>query len=93
MVSAGHVGGTRSSGIVSSATNVLWMSVVCGELVEYMRCVCVWLGAVRLESGESGLGLGFTNTVGTGEWVGAWTRVWRVGWCYVCETCESGISV
>ena len=25
MVSAGHVGGTRGSGIVSSAANVLWM--------------------------------------------------------------------
>ena len=30
MVSAGHVGGTRGSGIVSSAVDVLWMSVVCG---------------------------------------------------------------
>ena len=30
MVSAGHVGGTRSSGIVSSAADMLWMSVVCG---------------------------------------------------------------
>ena len=28
MVSAGHVGGTRGSGIVSSAADVLWMSVV-----------------------------------------------------------------
>ena len=31
MVSAGHVGGTRSSGIVSSAADVLLMSVVCGK--------------------------------------------------------------
>ena len=30
MVSAGHVGGTRGSGIVSSAADVLWMSVVRG---------------------------------------------------------------
>ena len=29
-MSAGHVGGTRGSGIVSSAADVLWMSVVCG---------------------------------------------------------------
>ena len=29
MVSVGHVGGTRGSGIVSSAADVLWMSVVC----------------------------------------------------------------
>ena len=30
MVSAGYVGGTRGSGIVSSAADVLWMSVVRG---------------------------------------------------------------
>ena len=30
MVIAGHVGGTRGSGIVSSAADVLWMSVVRG---------------------------------------------------------------
>ena len=28
MVSAGHVGGTHGSGMVSSAADVLWMSVV-----------------------------------------------------------------
>ena len=30
MVSAGHVGGTHGSAIVSSAADVLWMSVVHG---------------------------------------------------------------
>ena len=30
MVSAGHVGGTHSSGMVFSAADVLWMSVVRG---------------------------------------------------------------
>ena len=30
MVSVGHVGGTRGSGIVSSAADVVWMSVVSG---------------------------------------------------------------
>ena len=30
MVSAGNVGGTRSSGIVSSAADMIWMSVVRG---------------------------------------------------------------
>ena len=30
MVSAGHVGGTRGSGIVSSIAYVLWISVVRG---------------------------------------------------------------
>ena len=28
VMSTGHVGGTRGSGIVSSAADVLWMSVV-----------------------------------------------------------------
>ena len=28
-----------------------------------------------------------------GEWVGAWTRFWRVGWYYVLVSCESGFSV
>ena len=51
MVSAGHVGGTRGSGIVSSAADVLWMSVVRGVLVEYVRCVCVWLGVAWVVSG------------------------------------------
>ena len=30
LLSAGHVGGTRGSGIVCSASDVLWMSVVRG---------------------------------------------------------------
>ena len=41
MVCAGHVGGTRGSSIVSSAADVLWMSVVLG-----MRGVGVWCYAV-----------------------------------------------
>ena len=65
---------------------------------EYVRCVCVLLGAAwHGEGGEwmRGLGLDFTNPVGTGgvldvylcfgcggvggEWVGAWIRVWTGG--------------
>ena len=43
MVSAGHVGGTCGSGIVSSAADVLWMSVVhgmrgVGEVCEMCMC-------------------------------------------------------
>ena len=34
VVSARHVGGTRGSGIMSSAADVLWMSV---------RCVWLWV--------------------------------------------------
>ena len=41
------------------------------ELVQRVRCVCVWLGAAWMERGGGecmrGLGLGFTNPVGTGE--------------------------
>ena len=36
-----------------------------------------------------GLGLGFTNTVG--GWLGPGSG--RVGWCYVCGCCESGLCV
>ena len=49
VVSAGHVGGTRGSGIVSSEADVLWMSVV-----RVMRgvdgvcemCICLDRGGV-----------------------------------------------
>ena len=56
MVSAGHVGGTRGSGIVSSVTDVLWMSVVrrmrgIGGVCE--MCMCLARGSVGGE-GVSG---------------------------------------
>ena len=54
VVSAGHVGGTCGSGIVSSAADVLRMSVVRGMrgvAVECVRCVCIWLGAAWVERG------------------------------------------
>ena len=50
MVSAWHVGGTRGSGIVSSAADVLWMSVVRGmkgggEVCEMYMCLAWgWIG-------------------------------------------------
>ena len=72
MVSAGHMGCTRGSGIVSSAADVLRMSVMrgmrgVGGLCE--MCMCLARGGVGGEGGEwmKGLGLGFTNPVGTGE--------------------------
>ena len=51
---AGYFGGTRGSGIVTSAANVLWMSVVSvmkgiGGVCEI--CVCVSLGAAWVERG------------------------------------------
>ena len=62
VVSAGHVGGTRCSGIVSSAAGMLWMRGV-GGVCE--MCMCLARGCVGGE-GMGGLGLGFTNPVGTG---------------------------
>ena len=72
VVSVWHVGGTRGSGIVSSAAGLLWMSVVrgmrgVGGVCE--MCMCLARGGVGGEGGEwmRVLGLGFTNPVGTGE--------------------------
>ena len=53
MVSAGHVGGTRGSGIVSSAADVLWISGVrvmrgVGEVCEMCMCLA---RAARVERG------------------------------------------
>ena len=64
-----HVGGTRGSGIVSSAADVLWMSVVRGMRGVgglYEMCMCLARGGVGGEGGEwmRRLGLGFTNPVG-----------------------------
>ena len=70
MVSAGHVGSTRSSGIVSSAADVLWMSMVREMRVVGRVCeMCVFcFGRRGWRGGEwmRELGLGFTNPVGTG---------------------------
>ena len=82
MVSAGHVGGTRGSGVVSSAADVLWMSVVRemrGVNGVCEMCMCFgserrgWKGGERMR----GLGLGFTNPVG--PW-----GVLDVGLCFGC---------
>ena len=64
MVSAGNMGGTRGSGIVSRAADVLEMRGVGG--VSEM-CMCLAPGGVGGEEGEwmRRLGLGFTNPVGT----------------------------
>ena len=92
MVSAGHVGGTPGSGIVSSAADVLWMSVVRGVRGVggvCKMCMCLAQGGVGGEGCEwmRELGLGFTNPVGTGEVLDLYL------WCYVCVSCESGLSV
>ena len=54
------------------------------ELYNWCRCgVCAWLGAEWVR----GLGLGFTNPVGTGElWdVCLFFRCVRGNWCVVCS--------
>ena len=61
VVSAGNVGGTRGSGIVSSAADVLCMSVVrgmrgVGGVCE--MCMCLARGGVDGEAGEWMRGLG-----------------------------------
>ena len=52
MVSAGHVGDTHDSGIVSSAANVLCMSVLRG--IRGVGGVCVWLEVGWVERRVSG---------------------------------------
>ena len=66
MVSAGHVGGTRGSGIVSSAADVLWNSVVRGMKGVCEMCMCLARGGAGGEGGEwmRGLGLDFSKPVG-----------------------------
>ena len=76
--------GTRGSDIVSSAPDVLWMSVVCGMrgvggLCE--MCMCLARGGVG-GVGVRGLGLDLTNAVGT--WGIGRVSVFglrRCGWC------------
>ena len=68
----GHVGGTRGSGIVSSASDVLWMSLGCEELVEYVRCVCVG------EEGGERIGFGLYQSCGN---IGSVGRVFWLLWC------------
>ena len=58
--SAGHAGSTRDSGIVSSAADILWMSVVrgmrrVGGVCEV--CMCLAQGCVGGEDERIGVGL------------------------------------
>ena len=66
MVSAGHVGGTRGSVIVSSAADMLWISVVrgmrgVGRLCEL--CMCLAWGVVDGEGAEW-IGFGLYQSCG-----------------------------
>ena len=86
VVSAGHVGGSY---IVSSAADVLWMSVVHGMRGVCEMCMYLARGGMGGEGDEwmGGLGLGCGGVGGYGAWTGG------LGWCYVCVSYESGLSV
>ena len=69
MVSAGHVGGTHGSGILSSAADVLWMSLVRGMRGVggvYEMYVCLDRGSVGGERGEWMRGLGLVSGMAQG---------------------------
>ena len=73
MVSAWHVGGTRGSGIVSSAADVLGMSVVCGMRGVggvYEMCMCLTPGDVGGEGVDERIGFGFYQSCGNMRSVG-----------------------
>ena len=79
VASAGRVACTPGSGIVSSAADVLGMSVMCGMRgvgVVCEMCICLARGGVGGDRGKKMIlfGLSFTNPVGTGEF-----------WKYVCD--------
>ena len=66
-----YMGATRGSGVLSSAGDVLEMSVVRGVGGVCDMCMCLARGGVGGVVGEwvTGLGLGFTNFGGTwGKW-------------------------
>ena len=69
MVSEGHMGGTRGSGIFSSVADVLWMSVGLG-----MRGVG---GVCEMCMGLARGGVG-------GEWMRGlfFPILWEQGWCW-----------
>ena len=97
-MSAGHeyVGGKRGSGIVSSAADVLgWVWCVgWKELVECVKCACVWLGRCRrwgCAGRVSVFGLRRCGWCGLCRWgvsSGLRQGSGRIGWCYVCVSCE-----
>ena len=62
-----YMGGTRGSGVLSCAVDVLEISVVRGVGRVCDMCMCLARGGVGDVGGEwvTGLGLGFTNSGGT----------------------------
>ena len=99
-----YMGGTRGSGVLSSACDVLEMSVVRG--VGGVCDMCMYLARVGCGGGERiGFGLyqswrnlgkvGYVVLVAVvlgGQWVGGFLQGLE-GWGYVCVSCESGFFV
>ena len=88
MVSAWYVGGIRGSGIVSSAADMLWMSVVhgmrgVGEVCE--MCMCLAQGGVcgeGVSGGEDWIGFGLYQScenMGSVGRVSVFGLRWEVG--------------
>ena len=67
VVVSAYMGGTRGSGVMSIAGNVLEICVVRGVGGVCDMCMCLARGWVGGVGGEwvTGLGLGFTNSGGT----------------------------
>ena len=65
-----YMGGTRGSGVLASAGDVLEISVVRGVGGVYDMCMCLARGRVGGVWGEwvTGLGLGLTNGGTWGKW-------------------------
>ena len=79
-----YMGGTRGSGVFSSAGDVLEMSVVRGVGAVCDMCMCVARDGVGGVRGEwvRGLGWGYTNPGRTG---GKWNMcVFLLRWCGWC---------
>ena len=74
-----YMGGTRGSGVLPSAGDILEMSVVRGVGGVCDMCMCLARGGVGSVWGEwvTGLGLGFANSGGT------W-RKWDMYLCFGC---------
>ena len=96
-----YVGGSRGSGVLASACDVLEMSVVRGVGEVCDMCTCLARGRVGGVGGEwvTGLGLGFTNFGGTwgkldmwlclgcGSVGGEWVGDLVQGGLFLCYVC------
>ena len=79
VVISAYMGGTRGSGVLSSAGDIIEISVVRGVGGVCDMCMCLARGGVGCVGGEwvTGLGLGFTNSGGT-------RRKWDMYLCFGC---------